>query len=295
MAQTGYTPIFIYGSSTAGHTPLAAKLTNGSLGSELAVNVADGKLFYKDSGGTVQVLAWKVTPTTAGGTGLLSYTAGDMVYYATGEALSKLAIGSSGAYLSSTGSVPQWATAGALTKVDDTNVTLTLGGTPATALLKATSLTLGWTGQLAVTRGGTGQSSFTNGQLMIGNSTGNTLTKSTLTAAPPITITNGSGSITIGTPSDIYTATADYTVAAAVGYVINNKTSALTLTLPDASTSTGRQLTVQNYQAQNVVSASSNVIPLGGGAAGTAILANVASKWATLVSNGSNWVIMSAG
>lgn len=47
-----------------------------------------------------------------------------------------------------------------LTGVDDTNVTLTLGGTPATALLQATSITLGWTGELSVTRGGTGNSTF---------------------------------------------------------------------------------------------------------------------------------------
>lgn len=47
-------------------------------------------------------------------------------------------------------------TASALTKTDDTNVTLTLGGTPATALLHAASLTLGWTGTLSGTRGGTG-------------------------------------------------------------------------------------------------------------------------------------------
>lgn len=47
-------------------------------------------------------------------------------------------------------------TPAALTKTDDTNVTLTLGGTPTTALLQATSLTLGWTGQLALSRGGTG-------------------------------------------------------------------------------------------------------------------------------------------
>jgi hypothetical protein len=40
-------------------------------------------------------------------------------------------------------------TPAALTKTDDTNVTLTLGGTPATSLLQATSLTLGWTGTLA--------------------------------------------------------------------------------------------------------------------------------------------------
>lgn len=49
----------------------------------------------------------------------------------------------------------------ALTKVDDTNVTLTLGGTPATSLLKATSLTLGWTGVLSTARGGSGSSNFT--------------------------------------------------------------------------------------------------------------------------------------
>lgn len=50
---------------------------------------------------------------------------------------------------------------------------------------------------LAVTRGGTGQSSYTDGQLLIGNTTGNTLTKATITAGSGITVTNGSGSITI--------------------------------------------------------------------------------------------------
>lgn len=49
----------------------------------------------------------------------------------------------------------------ALTKADDTNVTLTLGGTPSTALLAATSLTLGWTGILASSRGGTANGFFT--------------------------------------------------------------------------------------------------------------------------------------
>lgn len=50
---------------------------------------------------------------------------------------------------------PSYTAAGALTKTDDTNVTLTLGGAPTTALLNATSLTLGWTGILAPSRGGT--------------------------------------------------------------------------------------------------------------------------------------------
>lgn len=88
-------------------------------------------------------------------------------------------------------------TPAALTRVDDTNVTLTLGGTPSTALLQATSITVGWSGTLAASRGGTGQSSYTNGQLLIGNTTGNTLSKATLTAGAGITVTNGGGSITL--------------------------------------------------------------------------------------------------
>jgi len=53
------------------------------------------------------------------------------------------------------------------------------------------------TGTLAVDDGGTGQTSYTNGQLLIGNTTGNTLAKGTLTAGSNVSITNGSGSITI--------------------------------------------------------------------------------------------------
>jgi hypothetical protein len=93
MAQTGYTPLFIYSSTTAAAAPSTGNLTNGTLGSELAVNITDGKLFYKDNANAIQVLAWKITPTTAGGTGLTSYTAGDLVYYSTGTTLSKLGIG----------------------------------------------------------------------------------------------------------------------------------------------------------------------------------------------------------
>ena len=52
-------------------------------------------------------------------------------------------------------------------------------------------------GTLAVDRGGTGQTSYTDGQLLIGNSTGNTLAKATLTAGTGVTVTNSSGSITI--------------------------------------------------------------------------------------------------
>jgi hypothetical protein len=89
------------------------------------------------------------------------------------------------------------------------------------------------------------------------------------------------------------TKTADFTVGAGEVWIINNKSgSTCTVTLPTASSYSGRVLTFQNYQAQFLVSASSNVVPLAGGAAGTAILEDVAGNWATLVSDGSNWVMM---
>jgi len=87
--------------------------------------------------------------------------------------------------------------------------------------------------------------------------------------------------------------TADFSVAANETWLINNKTgSSCVVTLPSAATFAGRVLSFQNYQNQQLVSATSNVVPLGGGSAGTAILDNVAGNWATLVSNGTNWVTM---
>lgn len=68
----------------------------------------------------------------------------------------------------------------------------------------------------------------------------------------------------------------------------------VTLTLPAAASYTGREIYVRTIQAQTVVSATSNVIPLAGGAAGTAILAGTAGKWARLVSDGTNWQTMAA-
>jgi hypothetical protein len=93
-------------------------------------------------------------------------------------------------------------------------------------------------------------------------------------------------------PSAPVTYTANFSVATTDVWVINNKSgSSCTATLPAASSYTGRILRFQNYQAQTLISASSNVVPLVGGAAGTAILAAVAGDTATLVSDGSNWIM----
>jgi hypothetical protein len=70
MAQTGYTPIQLYYSTTGGATPTAGNLANG----ELALNITDGKLFYKD-GASVYTIAYKNVPisTLSGaGTGVLT-------------------------------------------------------------------------------------------------------------------------------------------------------------------------------------------------------------------------------
>lgn len=57
MAQSGYTPILIYASGTATNVPLAANMTSSASGAELALNYADGKLYFKNSAGVVTLLA----------------------------------------------------------------------------------------------------------------------------------------------------------------------------------------------------------------------------------------------
>ena len=107
-------------------------------------------------------------------------TLGDIIYGNAAGAPTRLAANgtANNMYLRSvSGGTPSWAsiaggdiTGAALTEVDDTNVTCTLGGTPANALLRSVSLTFGWTGQLSVPRGGTGAATLTG--VVIGNSTG---------------------------------------------------------------------------------------------------------------------------
>jgi hypothetical protein len=89
---------------------------------------------------------------------------------------------------------------------------------------------------------------------------------------------------------------ADFSVSLNETWLINNKTgSTCTVTLPAPSLLPGRTLYFQNYQNQFLVSASSNVVPLASGSATTAILENVAGAHATIVSNGTNWVMTQYG
>lgn len=91
------------------------------------------------------------------------------------------------------------------------------------------------------------------------------------------------------------TKTGNFTLAATEQFVICNGTASITATLPAASSFSGRRIILKTIASYTVISASSNVVPLDTATAGTAILAATAGKWAELVSDGSNWVIMQAG
>ena len=84
-----------------------------------------------------------------------------------------------------------------------------------------------------------------------------------------------------------------HTVAATAFSLIFTTTNC-TVTLPTASSNSGRILMIKTITANSVVSASSNVVPLNSATAGTAILAATAGKFAMLQSNGTNWVVMMA-
>jgi len=108
-------------------------------------------------------------------------------------------------------------------------------------------------------------------------------------ASTPVNKLEIVGSFGRGAP---VTKTGDFTLADTENWLIVNKGSSCTVTLPAASSWTGREFTIKVITAHAVVSASSNIIPRIGGAAATAILPATDGAWATLVSNGTTWEIM---
>ena len=143
MAATNYTPISLYYSTTSGASgvPNAANLVNG----ELAINITDGKLFYKDNSGVVQVLA-----TKSGASGVFSsitntgLTSGRVVYSTTGG-------------------------------LETDSANLLFNGTTLTAN------TLNLTNALGTTYGGTGLTSFTANGVVYASSSSVLATGSALT------------------------------------------------------------------------------------------------------------------
>ena len=268
---TGTSPVVSSGGTTPAISMAAASSsTNGYLtstdwttfnnkgsGTVTAVSVVSANGFAgTSSGGATPALTLTTSITGllyGNGTALAAATISAPLSYSAGTLSIPVATSSANGYLSST----DWTTfnnkgSGTVTSVTGTAPVVSSGGaTPAISMAAATTSVNGYLTS-------TDWNTFNNKQAV---------------SAP-------------------VTKTADFTVAATDLWLINNKSgSTCTATLPAASSYSGRVLHFQNYQAQTLVSASSNVVPLAGGAAATSILLASAGDSATLVSDGSNWLM----
>jgi hypothetical protein len=170
------------------------------------------------------------TATTA--TNVAGGAAGSLVYQTGSGATSTLALGTSGYFLTAGASAPQW------------------------------------TQTLPVANGGTGQTSYTDGQLLIGNTLTTGLTKATLTAGSGITITNGNGSITIASTggSGTVTSVAQTFTGGLISVSGSPITSSGTLALTVAGTSGGIPYFSSASTWASSAALTANALVIGGGA-----------------------------
>lgn len=200
VAPGGAAGIALMNNSTSGgtwdvHGYIPENITWGTNALSLGSTVISGGTWQ---GGTIA--------SGYGGTGLTTFTGANRALYSTSaSALAAgtlpIAAGGTGQTTAQTAmnSFAGAVTSGSYLRGNGTNVvmsTIQAGDVP-TLNQNTTGTAAGLSTTLAVASGGTGQTTYTNGQLLIGNTTGNTLTKATLTAGTGVTITNGNGSITI--------------------------------------------------------------------------------------------------
>lgn len=252
---TGFTP----SSATGGAITLAGTLIPANGGTGLS-SYAVGDLIYASASATLAKLAGVATgnalisggvttapswgkigltthvsgtlPVANGGTGAASFTQYTLLYGNTTSAFGEVAVGTTGQILVGvTGGAPVF------TSVPASGVSTigfgTTGLTPSSAIGGVVTVA----GTLAVANGGTGQTSYTNGQLLIGNTSGNTLTKASLTAGTGISITPGTGTITIAATASgptTSTQTTNFAASALNIYCVDTTGGAVTATLPAA-------------------------------------------------------------
>ena len=282
MSASGYTPIILYNSPTATNVPSNANLALG----ELAINTTDGILYYKTTGGTVTALAkassvggnftnivvsgtsqlgtvssgtWNGSTigVAYGGTGLTSTPSNGQIDIGNGTGFTRatLTAGTGVSIVNTSGGIQISATGtggGTVTSVSGSggSTGLTFSGSPITT---SGTLTLG--GTLNVANGGTGVASTpANGQILIGNGSG--YTANTLSAGSGITISNGSGNITISSTGGSSGVTGIYvgsgiSASSPTGNVTLNNTGVLTV-----NGSTGNITNVAITSANNTFSGS---------------------------------------
>lgn len=251
MAQSGYTPIQLYYSTTASAAPSAGNLTNGELG----INITDGKLYYKDNLGAVQLIASKA--------------------------------GASGSVTSVAMSVPSFLSVSGSPITTNGTFTVTYSGTPL-------PIANGGTGQTTASAAFNALSPITTaGDLIIGNGSNSatrlgigsngTVLQSNGTTASWVSFTSGASlsndtstasnlfplfaSATSGTPSTIFTSNAKLLykpstgelqasqLVASNGFILNNTTVATSYTVATGTNAMSvGPITVANGQSVTVSS-----------------------------------------
>jgi hypothetical protein len=237
MAQTNYTPIQLYYSTTAAAVPVNTNLANG----ELAINIQDEKLYFKNAAGTVKLLASNATSapvtsfqtslsgltpststtgaitlagtlgTSSGGTNLTSFTSGGAVYATSTSVLTTGTLPNTAGGTGQSGAFTQYGityastTTGLATTAAGTSTTVLHGNASGAPTFGAVSLTTDVSGTLPNTSGGTGQSSaFTQYGVTYASSTTALATTAAGTAGYVLT-SNGSSAPTFQASSGVST------------------------------------------------------------------------------------------
>ena len=292
MAQTGYTPILIYASGTTGNTPSASNLTSSSSGAELALNYFDGKLFYKDASGNVQVLAGK------GGTGVVAGSNTQLQFNNNGVFGASSGMTWDGTYLTANSIKNSALTSGRVTFAgasgllsDSSN--LTWNGTALAitgALTATTDSTFSSTGALTISKGTTGQQpgSPVTGMMRYNTTTnqfegysgsspawksigGSALSNDTTTASDLYPTFAGA---TTGTAENLYTSNAKY--------LYKPSTGELKVSAPVATN--GLVVNADTVNADYTVAAGTNAFSIGP--------ITVASGISVTVASGQRWVVI---